>query len=417
MDKIFSLKPLVLRIILIYLSQLNYIHAYEDKYSKMSLHDLTETLYSASTTGNEKEIEEIIQNSRFNDITPEDFGMILFNTMQEGYKNIIEKFIKTRKFNDITPRYLGMCLYLASSEGYEDIIKQIMKHKNFNAITNHDLGTAFYLASQEGHKNIVKMIIENPRFNEISPENLKNALSLASRTGHENIVKMLLRSNIISKIPLEELEEILSQTSHQGSVNWIKTYTALKSNALLKNLNLFENEILKAYQKMLEGNPDYLRALLLPRKDIDPKTGKLLSESRIYAIVPKADAEGIALPLLKKSLNKLFKSEHIKPLLLSLIQTESESIYKFQKDAAMDIIKYMGLTKQDIAASKIQATFKSARSRKNISQKKALEQPNEVKNETLRKKLEDEYKAAFEKRKQQEEEFQENKEYEVNKAR
>jgi hypothetical protein len=287
----------------------------------------------------------------FAEIDSNYLGLALIDAAASRSENIVQMIMGHPGFGDIDPYYLGKALWYAAKKGDENAVQMIMEHKRFKEISSFLLGEALIHAARNSHEKLVKMIMEHERFKEISSWDLGNALVDAVKNGHENIVKMIVQSSRFKEISSGNLQLSLDfalEKGYIGCANWIKAYTALKPEEKFKDsavrkeneikeyvevhpdykLNDLDNAFMLAYEEFLAGRPNDLRNLVFPiKKDF-------------YALYPEAKSETPPMTMIKRSLLKLFKPDHIKPLLLSLVEKQ------YQKDAALDILDQMGLIKR-----------------------------------------------------------------------
>ena len=134
-----------------------------------------------------------------------------------------------------------------------------------------------------------------------------------------------------------------------GARHIAKAYSALKQQNQLKNISKYAQQLIDAYQEFLLGKPNDLRNLIFPIGRTQATESK--PSSNVY-IFNRPGSESLALNFIQKALFEVFKSSHIKSLLLTLVETEPE------QKIAMGMLQRMRLTTKDQAAIKIQKNWK-----------------------------------------------------------
>lgn len=336
---------------------------------------LEELFIKASRGFNLDEMSLIIHSPKFQDIDESVIQNELIYSMLRPNNAIVQMILNTGRIQDIKLNFvkteyeesmnltdfdiLGHSFLLAVYNGYADVVKLFINSSSFKDIKAIFLEEALVSASEKGNEDIAEIIIHNEIiFNKIDIYFLEWALQNAVYKGNEKIVRMILQSKRLKEISANFLTSCLNAALHKyiGIANWIRAYTALKSEIKPDNLTQLDRQMYHAYQEFLNGNPNDLRNLVFP-------IGKK-GTSRIYAVSPHENSETQAFKKIDSSLLKLFKRDHIKPLLFALVDKE------VQKDIALEHIEQMGLTKKEVAATKIQSAFRGHKTRETIQKNK-----------------------------------------------
>lgn len=356
---------------------------------------LDESLLVAAENRNKQEVTMFMNHPEAANISGDYLGQALSWAAKNGNEIMLSSILRHPKFADISGQHLGRALLWAAEYGREEIVASILRHRNSADISSYDLGKALLGAamffspqytllpgSGYGHEKIVFMILQHPNSADIPGDSLGQALSWATRSdyskivasilrhrnsadipgkyldeallnvvfsGNEEIIKLLFQNSKVEKISAQVLNKALKIATERKlteSTNWLKAYTALKPEAELIKLNYRDQQFYDAYMEFLDGKPQVLRNLVFPvgKKVARDEDGNVTT-SNIYAISPLPGKETQVLKMISSSLVKLFKVDHIKPLLLSLVETN------FQKKAALDILRSMELLKQPDGSS------------------------------------------------------------------
>lgn len=248
----------------------------------------------------------------------------------------------------------GDVFLVAAENNQARVVDMMMKDKEFNQMGEYEslVKKVLDIAIERHHEKMVEILLSNieNRF----PELLGYALIVSVRFGNKRNVAMILNNHQFNQLHYRELSLNMALSEAQQKaleatqagvqanvftaiIHLLKAYSALKPDSELFEQ---ETEILKAkypavatqfiaaYKTFLNGNPTDLQRLLFPRPH------------GAYLLTPVHDVAAIPLKIIEQTLADIFKEDHIKSLLFTLVETVS------QKKAAQGMLDRLGLSEK-----------------------------------------------------------------------